>query len=234
MYFLYNSILLHHSLIDRKKKSVFHQRSLSPDEPHFRGFLISHAGLLSVLGFLNLYTTSGQGMAWSGAWIITTLFLSLLDTWKENKQANKYSCVNANVNGCLATNDYRLPAQWKHRCSRLVNWAIKHSGAGGNPTEESPEAKEWKERGLIREVLTHEQVTIPIIIFSLVLYLQNCLCSVFSPFPWQAGLICTVFLSESLVWSRWQFSSLTDQAKAFRKVEENKHLRSPDQHLKIY
>lgn len=42
------------------------------------------------------------------------------EKWKENKQANKYSCVNANVDSCLATDDYKEP-QWKRRCSRLVN-----------------------------------------------------------------------------------------------------------------
>lgn len=94
------------------------------------------------------------------------------DKWQENKQANKYSCVHANVNGCLATNDWQEPHELNtSRSTGVAGW--------------------WTG--------TLTTVTIPIIIFGLVLHLWNCLFSGFSLFPWQAGPI----LSESSAWSIW-------------------------------
>jgi len=51
---------------------------------------------------MNFYVMSGYGMM--GGMNHGSSVSVPLDKCKENKQANKYPCVNANVAGCLATN----------------------------------------------------------------------------------------------------------------------------------
>lgn len=102
MFYTIYTILSHHSQIKTNTES----EKPVPWWPKFQMIPgLAMKAYFQFFGFFNLYIMSGQSMAWCRVWITSMLFLDWQDKQGENKQANKYCCVNANVDCCLATND---------------------------------------------------------------------------------------------------------------------------------